>query len=125
MYEEDALPTLLGSSRQLQFSHKGKMHVMPKGWEAETPVLVPPAAPDEISEPLRTKVDKCAFHKGNMHGMPRGWEAHMPGGTKNELSDLDELSDGRRTNNSKWRVLAEISSSEWRLFAEKKQPKAE
>eukprot|EP00746_Dinoflagellata_sp_MGD_P125489 gnl/MRDRNA2_/MRDRNA2_60248_c0_seq3.p1 gnl/MRDRNA2_/MRDRNA2_60248_c0~~gnl/MRDRNA2_/MRDRNA2_60248_c0_seq3.p1 ORF type:complete len:359 (+),score=59.91 gnl/MRDRNA2_/MRDRNA2_60248_c0_seq3:71-1147(+) len=121
IYEEDALPTLLGSSRQRQFFHKGKMHAMPKGWEAHTPGEAPPADLDEISEPPRTKAGKCAFHKGNMHGMPRGWEAHMPGGTKNELSDLDELSDGRRTNDDKWRVLEEFSSSKWRRFDEKKQ----
>jgi hypothetical protein len=83
------------------------MHARPKTCEAHTPGVVPPADLDEISKPLRTKADKGAFHKGNMHGMPRGWEAHMPGGTKNELSDLDELSDGRRTNNDKWRVLKE------------------
>jgi hypothetical protein len=100
------------------------MHGITKGWEAHAPGAMPPADLDEISEPLRTTASKSAFHKGtfhkgNMHGMPRGWEAHMPGGTKNELSDLDELSDGQRTNNSKWRVLQEFP-----YVTGKKQPKA-
>jgi len=53
IYEEDALPTLLGSNRQRQFLHdKGHAFGFPRGWEAHMPGGEMKASKKAVPEPL-------------------------------------------------------------------------